>query len=138
MGNGILERKSHLVDSTTVCSNKRKGALGVRCLSSLNKALLCKCSWWFAKEREVFGRQIVSGKHNREVEKEGKRKRAGMGGFLSERWVCGWNMEGHKEILRLSTVEYPSLWAMGGGSSFGMINGVVMSICVFIFLSYLP
>lgn len=97
---GILERKSHLVDSTTVCSNKRKGALGVRCLSSLNKALLCKCSWWFAKEREVFWRQIVSGKHNREVEKEGKRKRAGMGGFLSERWVCGWNMEGHKEILR--------------------------------------
>ena len=41
-GGGALERKPHLVKWVTICSNKRKGGLGVRCLSTLNRALLCK------------------------------------------------------------------------------------------------
>ena len=41
-GGGALERKPHLVKWVTICSDKRKGGLGVRCLSTLNRALLCK------------------------------------------------------------------------------------------------
>ena len=41
-GGGALERKPHLVKWDAVCLDKRKGGLGVRCLSTLNRALLCK------------------------------------------------------------------------------------------------
>ena len=41
-GGGALERKPHLVNWDTVCMDKRKGGLGVRRLSILNGALLCK------------------------------------------------------------------------------------------------
>ena len=46
-----------------VCANKKKASLGVRCLYSLNKALLCKWNWHFASKREAFWRQIISGKY---------------------------------------------------------------------------
>ena len=39
-GGGALERKPHLVRWALVCLDNRKGDLGVKCLSSLNKALL--------------------------------------------------------------------------------------------------
>ena len=39
---GNLERKLHLVNWNTVCSEKKTGGLGVRSLSKLNQALLCK------------------------------------------------------------------------------------------------
>lgn len=41
---------------TTVFLDKSKGGLGVRCLSSLNKALICKWNWGFTMEREVCGK----------------------------------------------------------------------------------
>ncbi|KAJ9699874.1 hypothetical protein PVL29_005640 [Vitis rotundifolia] len=41
-GGGALERKPHLVNWDSVCSDIRKGGLGVRRLSNLNRALLCK------------------------------------------------------------------------------------------------
>ncbi|KAJ9705360.1 hypothetical protein PVL29_003414 [Vitis rotundifolia] len=41
-GGGTLERKPHLVKWDTICLDKRKGGLGVRRLSTLNRALLCK------------------------------------------------------------------------------------------------
>ena len=43
-GGRALEWKTHLVKWMVVCSNKSKGGLGVRCLYTLNKALLCKWS----------------------------------------------------------------------------------------------
>ena len=43
-GGGALEKRSHLVKWAIVCSNKRKDGLGVRNLSILNGALLCKWS----------------------------------------------------------------------------------------------
>ena len=42
MGRRGLERKIHLVKWKIVCSNKDKGDLGVKCLGTLNKALLAK------------------------------------------------------------------------------------------------
>ncbi|KAL6312581.1 hypothetical protein AAG906_005977 [Vitis piasezkii] len=49
-GGGNLERKPHLVRWELVCLSKRKG-FGVKCLSTFNKALLCKWNWRFANER---------------------------------------------------------------------------------------
>ena len=37
-GGGSLDSKPYLVKWDTVCSDRRRGALGVRCLHSLNKA----------------------------------------------------------------------------------------------------
>ena len=41
-GGGNLKRKPHLVNWNTVYSEKKIGGLGVRSLSKLNQALLCK------------------------------------------------------------------------------------------------
>ncbi|RVX20110.1 putative ribonuclease H protein [Vitis vinifera] len=65
-GGGALERKPHLVNWDTVCMDKRKGGLGVRRLSILNRALLCKWNWRFAIERENFWRHVISRKFGEE------------------------------------------------------------------------
>ena len=51
-GGGSLERKPHLVRWKVVCLSKKKGGLGIKCLSILNKVLLSKWNWRFANERE--------------------------------------------------------------------------------------
>ncbi|RVW94842.1 putative ribonuclease H protein [Vitis vinifera] len=56
---GALERKIHLVKWELVCLEKDNGGLGVKSLSILNKALLCKWSWRFAMEREAFWNQVI-------------------------------------------------------------------------------
>ena len=61
-----MERKPHLVNWDTVCLDKRKGGLGVRRLSILNRALLCKWNWRFANERENFWRHVISRKFGEE------------------------------------------------------------------------
>ena len=53
-GGGALMQKPYLVRWKTVCSKRKKGELGVRCISTMNKALLCKWSWLFANERGAF------------------------------------------------------------------------------------
>ena len=65
-GGGALERKPHLVNWDTVCLDKRKGGLGVRRLSTLNRALLCKWNWRFANERKNFWRHVISRKFGEE------------------------------------------------------------------------
>ena len=52
---GNLERKPHLVNWKTVCLEKSRGGLGVRGLSVMNQALLCKWCWRFANEGILFG-----------------------------------------------------------------------------------
>ena len=42
LGGGNLERKPHLINWNTICYEKNIGGLGVRSLSKLNQALLCK------------------------------------------------------------------------------------------------
>ncbi|RVX07796.1 putative ribonuclease H protein [Vitis vinifera] len=65
-GGGALERKIHLVKWELVCLEKDNGGLGVKSLSILNKALLCKWSWRFAMEREAFWNQVIRGKYGEE------------------------------------------------------------------------
>ena len=65
-GGGNLERKPHLVRWELVCLSKKKGGLGVKCLSTFNKALLCKWNWRFANERGVLWNQVIRGKYGEE------------------------------------------------------------------------
>ena len=58
-GGGNLERKPHLVNWKTVCLEKSRGGLGVRGLSKMNKALLCKWCWRFANERDTLWRLVI-------------------------------------------------------------------------------
>ena len=60
-GGGALEKKSYLVKYAIVYSDK-KGGLGVRNLSTLNRALLCKWSWRFVVEIESLWRLVISRK----------------------------------------------------------------------------
>ena len=46
--------------------SKEKGGLRVKCLSNLNKALLCKWNWHFANEREALWNQVIKGKYREE------------------------------------------------------------------------
>ena len=46
--------------------DKRKGGLGVKSITTLNKALLGKWSWHFASEREAFWNQVIMGKYGEE------------------------------------------------------------------------
>ena len=43
-GGGVLEKKPHLVNWSSVCAYMRQGGLGIRSLVVLNKALLGKWS----------------------------------------------------------------------------------------------
>ena len=61
-GGGALESKPHVVKWDIVCLDKRKGDLGIGCLNSLNKALLCKWLWCFAKESDAHWREVICGK----------------------------------------------------------------------------
>ncbi|RVW28885.1 putative ribonuclease H protein [Vitis vinifera] len=65
-GGGALEKRPHLVKWDVVCSHKKKGGLGIRNFSILNRALLCKWSWRFAIERESFWKLIISRKYGEE------------------------------------------------------------------------
>ena len=56
-------QKPYLVRWKTVCLEKRKSGLGVRNLSLMNIALLCKWSWWYANEREALWKHVISQKY---------------------------------------------------------------------------
>ena len=59
---GSLEKKPHLVNWKTVCTEKKKGGLGMGRFSILNKALLYKWCWRFANERDSLWRKVISNK----------------------------------------------------------------------------
>ena len=63
MGRGALEKKRHLVRWKTVCMEKDKGGLGIRNLSLLNKALLCKWNWRFAAENNSLWKMAINFKY---------------------------------------------------------------------------
>ena len=106
-GGGNLERKPHLVRWKVVCLSKKKGGLGVKYLSILNKALLSKWNWRFANERDALWNQVIrrkygedrGGRSSREV-----REAHGVGLWKGIR--MDWKLVGAESLLEL---------AMGGG-----------------------
>ncbi|RVW90151.1 Transposon TX1 uncharacterized 149 kDa protein [Vitis vinifera] len=65
-GGGALERKTHLVKWSVVCTDMRQGGLGIRSLVALNKALLGKWDWKFAIERNSLWKQVIIDKYGEE------------------------------------------------------------------------
>lgn len=110
-----MEKKLHLVRWSTVCTDKRKGGLGIRSFSLLNRALLGKWSWRYASKGEVLWKQIIEGKYGKE----------GAGWHTCE--VSGGYGVGVWKALRgeIFSLVRPCLkWEMIEGLSFGQIDGV--------------
>ena len=104
-GGGALEKRPHLVKWVVVCSHKKKGGLGIRNLSILNRALLCKWSLRFAVERESFWKLIISREFGEESGGWNSRE-------VRERYGVGFWKEIRKEgSLLLKNVSF----AMGDG-----------------------
>ena len=108
-GGGNLERKPHLVNWNTVCREKNRGGLGVRGLSMMNQALLCKWCWRFANERDSLWRLVISTKFGEEV--GGWNTRDIRGGYGTGLWK-----DIRKEWLTLSQNTISSL---GNGRRLG-------------------
>lgn len=58
-GGGHMDNKLHLVRWDTVCSNKKRGRLGIKNLSLVNRALLGKSRWRFAMEENSFWAEVI-------------------------------------------------------------------------------
>ena len=91
---GSLEKKPHLVNWKTVCTEKKKGGLGLRRFSILNKVLLCKWCWRFDNERDSLWRKVISSKFGEDF-----------GGWCSGDISSGFGVGLWKEIRK----EWPQL-----------------------------
>ncbi|KAL6339446.1 hypothetical protein AAG906_032981 [Vitis piasezkii] len=58
--------KAHLVKWEVVCVDKEKGGLGLRKLVCLNKALLGKWIWRFARAKEELWKKVLEAKYGQE------------------------------------------------------------------------
>ena len=64
-GGGSMERKAHLVNWERVCE-EGEGGLGLRKLVPLNKALLGKWVWRFARAKDEMWKQVLMAKYGQE------------------------------------------------------------------------
>ena len=106
-GGGALEKRPHLVKWVVVCSDKKKGRLGIRNLSILNRAFLCKWNWRYAVERESLWKLVISRKFGEEG-----------GGWNSYEVREGYRVGFWKEIRKEGSLLlkiFPSLWGMVEG-----------------------
>nr|CAN81036.1 hypothetical protein VITISV_011009 [Vitis vinifera] len=60
---GALEWKPYLVRWDIPCSDKSKDGLGVKNLSTLHNAFLCKWSWRYAENKGALWKQVISCKY---------------------------------------------------------------------------
>ncbi|RVW36396.1 putative ribonuclease H protein [Vitis vinifera] len=58
--------KAHLIKWEVVCTDKKKGGLGLRKLIWLNKALLGKWIWRFARAKEELWKKVLEAKYGKE------------------------------------------------------------------------
>ncbi|RVW79961.1 hypothetical protein CK203_047500 [Vitis vinifera] len=98
-GGGNLERKAHLVKWEVVCGNKEKGGLGIRKLTLLNKALLGKCIWRFACDKELFGSKCLW---------QSMDKRIAVGGQKGCGCVWSGGLEGDLKEAGCAVPEFPA------------------------------
>ena len=66
-GGGALDKRPHLVSRKLVCTDKRKGGLGLKSLAILNKALLGKGPWRFANDYGGIWRRLIRTKYGQEL-----------------------------------------------------------------------
>ena len=67
-----------------MCSEKRKGGIGLKSLSKLNKALLCKWSWRFANDQNALWRKVICCKFGESI--GGWHTRDLRGGYRTSLW----------------------------------------------------
>ena len=58
-GRSDHDKKISLVKWAAVCTDKRKGGIGIKSFSNMNKALLNKWSWRFANDRKSLWRRVI-------------------------------------------------------------------------------
>ena len=61
-GGSDLVKKVSLVSWATVCTEKRKGGMGIKSFSKMNKVLLNKWNWRFANDRNSLWRMVIGSK----------------------------------------------------------------------------
>ena len=79
-GGGALDKRPHLVSWKVVCTDKRKGRLGVKSLAILNRALLGKWLWGFSSDPEGIWRRLICTKYGEESHGWRPRKAKGPSG----------------------------------------------------------
>ena len=62
-----MDKKPHLVNRLAIYKDKKRGGLGFKDLSSINKALLGKWCWRFTLERDMLLRKLISVKFGEEL-----------------------------------------------------------------------
>ncbi|RVW77015.1 putative ribonuclease H protein [Vitis vinifera] len=83
--------KAHLIKWEVVCTDKKKGGLGLRKLIWLNKALLGKWIWRFARAKEELWKKVLEAKYGKEEFGWRTRRQMGCLGFWIDPW-CGNNV----------------------------------------------
>ena len=66
MGRGGPGQETHLVSWKVVCTDKRKGMLGVESLAILNRALIGKWTWRFSNDPDGIWRRLICTKYGEE------------------------------------------------------------------------
>ena len=113
-GGSDLDKKMSLVSWATVCLDKSKGGIGIKSSSKMNKALLCKWSWWFANDRNVLWRKVICCKFGEFV--GGWHTRDLRGGYGTSLW---------KEIIKewLGFIQN-AVFALGDGRIINFWNDI--------------
>ncbi|RVW47112.1 hypothetical protein CK203_105484 [Vitis vinifera] len=79
LANRALKQKPYLARWVIVCLDKRIGGLGIKCLFTINKALLDKWCRRFSNEKGAFWNQVISRKCGEEREWCSREVREGFG-----------------------------------------------------------